>query len=384
MNQNETSIGSAFLDDIEFFESKFENLSRLSYWNPEKENIDSLLDNIIKPTADNVIEYIFSYDISPEIKRKVLEKFGLSNFNSGVDMILNPSGTASIYSVINLLKEKKINYIGVLAPVYFSFPRVCENLQVDYKNYYLQHEFSSFTLSPKDKIEILEADAIWITNPVYCTSVFYDEIKSDIKKWIDLGKIIIFDESLCLYGFELIREFDYHENIISIVSPHKSLCINGMKFSGIITSKDNAIVLNEWLDIIVGCLSVSNMEAVNHFLSDNFNFVSDLFIEEIVVPSNLKVIEVCKKYNVIYDKNAMGGFITLYFPDIPLDYFENIDRLKTVMLKTNCSFIPGSKNHFESQQGFCFRINLARVNEKMLIDLEQLILFLKSSIKEIF
>lgn len=378
-----TEIGEAFLDDIEYFEKKIKNITKLSYWNPEEKVIQFLNESIKVPEHSNIVEYIFSYDLGESTKENILKKFGIRSPANNADIVITPSGTASIYSVVNLLKKKNINKIGVVAPVYFSFEHVCNNLDVNFECFYLKSKANSYILGEQDKLEVLSHDVIWITNPVYCTSVFYDELKKDISKWLDLGKMIVLDESLCLHGYELIREFQFHENLISILSPHKALCVNGMKFSGIVTSKANSIVLNEWLDIIVGCLSISNKKAIDHFLSNNFDQVNSSFINRVLVPNQKLVFNICREYDVITDVTSLGGFMTLYFKNIPLDYFDKTSNLQEMMKITNCSFIPGSRNYFDPQEGFCFRINLSRVTEKCLDDLEKLIKYLKRLEREI-
>ena len=375
--KNVEEVGNAFLDDVEYLEKKFKDITKLSYWNPEEKIIRFLNESIKIPEHRNVVEYIFSYELDYSTKESMLKKFGIWSQSNNAEIVITPSGTASIYSVINLLKKKNINKIGVVAPVYFSFEHVCNNLDVNFECFYLKSKDGSFILRDPDRLDILAYDAIWITNPVYCTSVFYDDLKRDISRWLDLGKVVVFDESLCLYGYELIREFQFHENLISILSPHKALCVNGMKFSGIVTSKANSIILNEWLDIIVGCLSISNKKAIDHFLSDNFDQVNFDFITKVLIPNQKSIFEICRKYGVITDITSLGGFMTLYFKNIPLDYFDKPSNLKEMMNLTNCSFIPGSRNYFDPKEGFCFRVNLSRVTRKFLEDLEELVKYLK-------
>ncbi|WP_421381752.1 hypothetical protein ACOJQI_20940 [Bacillus salacetis] len=373
-------VSEEFIDDIENYEKAYEEktgkeVTRLSYWNAFPPLAEKMIKKIPFYEDIKTTNYIFSYEISNILKDQLIRKFGCETEVN--DIIITQSGSLSIYNVVNFLKYKGIDSIALLSPVYFTVPYVCENLSIDYSHFYMDRNNEEYHLTENAIRQIDDYDVVWITNPVYCASVYYsDEFHSLIDKWIKQGKYIIFDEALCLYGNELIRDYYEHENVISICSPHKSLCINGNKFSGIITSKKHSRIFNAWIDIISGCLSISNLKAIHHFLSDDYVQLQSFFRE--LTYQNYKSIEkLCETYDVEYDKSADGCFMSLYFSELDASLGDSDSFIKTIILDLGISFIPGSRNHMNPCFGFSFRINLSRITDKYLDDLQNLIIYLK-------
>lgn len=192
-----------------------------------------------------------------------------------------------------------------------------------------------------------------------------------------MGKVIITDESLCTAGHELIRVLGKYKNFIGIYSPHKSICMNGNKFSIITYSKEESLLFNDWVVALSGNLLVSNGVAVNHFLSNDFNVYSHIFNQEI--KNNFaKLKKLLKQLNVDYDLKAEGYLVTLYFSNIPGEKGYDKIFLKKLIFNTSTTLIPGIRNHFSKDLGFCFRVNLCCLTDYMMHSLKRLILYLKN------
>lgn len=381
--KEEKKVSEEFIGDVEEYEILYEHetgkdIIKLSNWNSNKNIGEEMIKMIPFFEQIKTVDYIFSYELKQKIKNELLMKFGSSYLTN--DIVVTPSGSLSIYNVINFLKQKCIKSMALLAPVYFTVPYVCENLGINYDKFYLDRDGKEYFLKNCD-IELCDKyDAIWITNPVYCTGVYYTEsFVNYIQHWIDQGKYIIFDESLSLKGKELIRYFNKYENVISICSPHKSLCINGNKFSAIIMSKRHIPIFNAWVDIISGCLSISNLKAIYHFISDKYD-VAYKYFNNIVQRNYISLEVLCKKYSVDYDKNIKGCFMSLYFPDLRYNALDDEKVMKYVFMKTGTSFIPGSRNSMNPDFGLTFRINLSRITYDSIDYIERLIKCLKYEI----
>lgn len=192
-----------------------------------------------------------------------------------------------------------------------------------------------------------------------------------------MGKYIIADESLCISGHELIRKLGKYNNFIGIYSPHKSVCINGNKFSVITYAQEENLLFNDWVVALSGNLLVSNAIAVNHYLSDDYEIYSQTFNHEIHSRfSNLK--DFLGKYDVDYDYKANGYLVTLYFHNISGNKGYDKKFLKELIYNTSATMIPGIRNHFGTNLDFCFRINLCCLNANMYHALKRLILYLKN------
>lgn len=374
------TIDEEFIGDVEAFERAYlkikkEEITRLSYWNSDKETGNKMIELI--PFYDEIktVDYILPYEIDREIKGRLLGKFQCNK--DKYDMLITSCGTISIYSTLNFLKSKGFKSIAIFAPVYFTVPYCCDNLNINYNIYYMDRDENGYRLSDEMIVAANVADVIWITNPVYCTSVYYTgDFINQVNNFIEQGKFVVFDESLALNGMELIGKYGENDNVISICSPHKSLCINGNKFSAIITNKKNIDFFNAWADIITGGLSISNYKAIKHFISDDFKIVNDFFVRKVQNGYN-RVKKICDDNDIIYDRNVLGCFMSVYFEGIPYDYLDSKDTMQAAFFENGVSCITGSRNFFNPNSGLSFRINLTNVDERKEEIIKRFLIYLK-------
>lgn len=374
-----------FIGDIESIEkqliSKYGKcFDRLSNWDPDT-NFNKIINSPLPDKRyDKSVEYFFSYEIDEKIKTKLIKSFGVNSNN--YDLLVTQSGTQSIYNVVSYLSRKGINKLGLVTPCYFSVAHSCNALKVDYVKSYLFRDKSSgnFFIDEKN-IDILnDCDAIWITNPIYSTSVYYEDcMKNLVEKYLKSGKYVIFDECLANSGTELIRLYNHYERAISICSPMKPISHNSEKFSVVLADKGIIKDLNIWSDVINGSLSTSCLKSINYYLSSDFNITKKILMAY-CFDRKQRVMHLCDKYNVLYDKKSNGCFVSIYFDEVKYNKFDCPKLMSEIFERFKISFIPGSRNDMNKSLGFNFRINLYRFDSSSYEKLELLMKYLKNGL----
>lgn len=349
------------IDDIERLEERYcktfgAKPLNVSWWNPS-ENLKFQLLNCLNlhdlTEKYDPIDYHFSYDHGS--KKKLIESFGLSSETKSC--LITPTGSTSLLCVINWIKEKKNGTIHTLSPHYFSVSYNTNSLGMSLEKHYIERDKNGYTIG---SIECAQNDVIWLTNPIYCTGVTYTEkCKNLIRKKLGDGITIVADECLASTGQELSHEFGDYENFIGIYCPHKSVCMNGIKFSVIVYDKSHEDFFDQWSDILYGCLGISNAIAIDHFLSPNFHEY-ETFFQKKIDDTWKYVKQMVKQYpNVEYDKMSSGYLRTLFIPKLDAQQNSDLNTLWDVIRSSGTSFIPSIRNHFSPELGFGFRINLA-------------------------
>ena len=319
-----------------------------------------LAQSLVLPPQSLPWNYYYSYSISKEERLQVLEHLGVpTQQHQSVMGLLLQSSTIAIVNIINLLVHYNRKNLCILQPAYFSVALCCSVLSLKYDT-----EQISFT-NGKPKIPVVQIiergyDTIWITSPIFCTGYYPDkEFLTDIETLKSLGMTIIFDESLALPGKELIRSFPVDQKTFAIYSPHKAIAINGLKFAIIVCNIFYEDFLEQWIDVFSGALSVSNRDAILHFISSNYlencypayktyinqtkKIVSDI-VEQFSFASMLPITE--------------GHYINIFLNLKILEKTELLAFLNDIIGNTLASFIPSTLNGFDSNQNFGFRVNL--------------------------
>lgn len=373
-----------FLQDIKSIQnnylSDFGHMPfNVSDWNPSDEFKLKVQHVSEMKNGFNSIDYVFSYTFNQNSHNNILKKLGYDNNSGKRAILITPNGSSSIRNVLHWLKENQLKKLLAISPTYFTVFCGCRDYGIECKEIFLYRENYSFFLEENELFDNVEqVDAIWITSPVYCTSTYFeDKMINNFIKILEMGKYIIADESLCISGHELIRKLGKYKNFIGIYSPHKSVCVNGNKFSVITYAKEENILFNDWVVALSGNLLVSNGIAVNHFLSNDYEIYMQAFNHEIYSSfSELKAL--LKEYDVDYDYRANGYLVTLYFHNISGSKGYDKKFLEELIYNTGTTMIPGIRNHFGTNLDFCFRINLCCLNENMYHSLKRLIIYLRN------
>lgn len=356
-----------FLDEIDSIESQYynynkKNITNVSDWNPSYEFKSEICEILAENYTIDNIDYIFSYTQSWDRKNDVLNRLG---FNANSSILFTHSGSASILNCINFLHSKNINRLVILCPAYFTVFYACKIYGIECIKVYLNRNDYGYNIDYSILLKYKSKNtAFWITNPVYCTSVYYKSNMIEIFKSLLETNIVVFDENLCVSSKELSWQLGRYDNFVGIYSPHKSICINGNKFSVVIASKGYQDFFDAWSDVLCGCLSTGNDIAISHYLSDNFSKYNSAFLNRII-HNKFNIENICKTEGVDFDEESYGYLITVFFQNINANIGINIKFIEDIMFNTGIRFIPGKRNHFCDNMGFCFRINLATYNDKL-------------------
>ena len=89
------------------------------------------------------------------------------------------------------------------------------------------------------------------------------------------------------------------------------------------------------------------------------------------------VLNILKKYQIECDTMSQSYLLSIYFPNLPYNYFDIKDNIIKFIDNTAAYFIPNSRNHFPKSTGLSFRLNLCSVSVKYLYALERAVIYLK-------
>lgn len=367
-----------FLDDIDSIEEEYRkkfgiSAFNISNWNSSqefKQDIVKLLS--LQNDIDN-LDYIFSYNQTKKQVGQVLTKMGVTENKA---TLFTHSGSASIFNVLNLLKMNGVKKLVILCPVYFTVIHGCNILNIDYDFVYIERKNNTYVIdSNKFKGIGNKSVAFWITNPIYCTSVYYNSQQINLFNMLSESNFTVFDESLCMME-HLISPKIKSDQAIALYSPHKAICMNGTKFSLVAANVKFQNQLDAWSDVLCGCLSCSNQIAINHFLSNSFMNYKKTF-DRMIDYNYHKLLSILNNYNhVLFDDDTQGYLITLFFPNIEANQGLDLNFNKDVLFNTGVRFIPGIRNHFSNSMNFCFRVNLSVLSSRNMVFVERLVKYL--------
>jgi bifunctional pyridoxal-dependent enzyme with beta-cystathionase and maltose regulon repressor activities len=224
---------------------------------------------------------------------------------------------------------------------------------------------------PSDQIDLLmahkpQSKAIWITNPIYCTGVRQSfALLPYVRSLLKQGVAVIIDECLCAPPHSLARQL-YGKRFLGISSPHKTVCINALKFSTLVFDECHEHFFGSLSDILIGGLGASNYTAIQHFCSSNFMHVQSIFLSYID-DARASISQIAQRYKpfIDFDKETTGHYMTFYAPGIKGDNGTDPHFLEELVYATGTSIIPGTINQFNPDSELCFRVNLARSSTQL-------------------
>ncbi len=342
----------------------------ISHWNSGDEYKKLLMQTLILPDASDYIDYSYSFSFCQDIKSAIISKHKASN----ASCVLCASATAAIATVCTALKAMNNMNFCLIQPAYFSaFEQLTAlNLNVQCINYTYDGQYHI----PFDLIDS-NTDVVWITQPVFSTGTYIDS--AELQQLFETTQFVVLDGSMCDTIYDLpTLDIDYAKCIL-LFSPHKVIGVNGIKFSYILCNKAIAKILEDWEDVIVGGLSYSNIVAINHYLSENYVHCLDAhnnYIEE----SHLQLDKIIQHSNAI---SKCGISLNNTYETLSIKKFKYVEQIKfgfmyDFITHTHVSLIPGCINGFDSQNGFCFRINHTLDINKNAMALNRIIAYLKN------
>jgi hypothetical protein len=172
---------------------------------------------------------------------------------------------------------------------------------------------------------------------------------------------VVADEALAQVPTDMARVLGGHRRFIGLYTPHKSICMNGLKFSLIAFHKEHEGTFEQWADILAGGLGLSALAAVEHFLSPEFDRyrVKFLALTKAAADFNTDLVQRLAP-SASLDVGAIGHFGTVYFPQLAASLGNDLSFLSKLTDATGGIVIPGSRSGFDPAFGFCFRLNFGQ------------------------
>ncbi len=349
----------------------------ISNWNSGEKYKNYLYQYFEPPSTKSYFDYIYSYEIDKNIHSEIRRKL---HFNSPCNVsILLPSSTLAIVNIANFLQKKGIKKICVLQPSYFSVVPCLQAFGLSVYNEQLTYINGEFTI-PLEEITKKNYDAVWITSPVFCTNIVYQN--TEINKLNALLReeiYLICDESLSSIYIQLSPYLINNEYLFSIYSPHKVLGTNAMKFSCIIMHQVHQDFFDIWTDLFAGGMSLSSEMAITHFLSDNYEYMLREGMKYIH-QNYIAVKTILQKHQKYCSyTHASGVYMTIILKNIPYNISTQHLFIKLLIENTNVSLLPGYLEGFLENFGFCFRINMTLDRTPLLISLEKVLVYLEKT-----
>jgi histidinol-phosphate/aromatic aminotransferase/cobyric acid decarboxylase-like protein len=328
----------------------------VSHWDPSDEFIRNLRVAIRIPKQKDLVRYRYSYMV--EERLAVFSKLGLVSTSTAG--LFTENGSMSILAVANFLSAASVKHVYVLAPYYFITTHSLEKFGLRVSD--IPHRDTRQQASWPTDLQLASGDALWITNPIYNTGNYFIEEQRDLFLGLaESGVRIILDETLAVTPTKLATSLVGHRNVFGIYTPHKSICLNRLKFSLVAFHLDFEDFFDDWGDVLFGGLSASATEAVTHFLSPDFDTYRLRFMT-LVDSTRHWHQELLSKYGgrIVTDQNTRGHFISAYIPSIDSELGTSVRFLERVIVASGAAFIPGNRSGFDPALGLSFRVNLAR------------------------
>ncbi len=352
----------------------------VSTWNPTEYFSRTYLWKQIHLVPFNYIPYLYSYEIDSTLLRTTRKNLGGSD---KFGCLICNTGTSAISLVTSVLKAIGIKRVLIICPVYYSVLYNFLQRGIQIIKIYLQNIRDGYCLPQSQIIEMLDSiDAIWITNPIYNTSVYWKKEDIDFFKFkIPSRILIICDDCYAASEHELIQNFGNNSNYISIHDPLKQILVNGLKFAGILYPFKYEHDFEHWSDIICGSLSYSTVQSLEFFNSANFKKICSQ-LQQHFYDANKRLQQLLQHFPTLFmDSNSSCSHMRMCFaPNLPHDYLQDKEKMFLFMVETGTSLIPGNRFHFPNNNGFSFRINLGRDCDEFWDALIHIFKFLSSNL----
>jgi len=346
----------------------------VSHWNSSAEFRDRMAQVLRFEHESDPLSYIFSEAV--ECRDAILAKLGFDPDVSGC--IITPNGTIATLCAANWIASAGFDETVVVCPTYFATLHQARLLQLRAtKRYMLRGKSGHYELPPEVADLSQRSAPTWVTNPVYSTGVHLTaKDVGRLQAFLDSGGIVIADECMATPGTEIGPSLARNSGFMGIYSPHKSVSMNGLKFSLLVFDRRYTRFFQDWTDVLHGGLTASNMTAVKHFLSDNFAEYQRTQRTETDRTLDFVKSAIAECSGVETDEGAYGQFSTIYVPGLPADFDADRVFFATMIRCTAGTLIPGRRSHFDPSIGACFRINLARDSGQFRTTLVRIIRYL--------
>lgn len=342
----------------------------ISHWNPKPSFSCQIESWIIDPKArPNLIDYVYSSDISVthDLKTRLRE-----NENRG--LLLTPSGTTSVVNACAYLRNTGTEHLVVLTPTYFSVEAIASILGLSVSYIDITRNDGSYKLPDAIPIIAGRKTAVWLTFPVYGASTYF--APNDVARLIDSTPptvVVVVDESLAYLDRPGLETTATSYRVLRICTPHKALCINGEKVSFLTFPNHLLDNMDAWSDCFAGGIGAAGVRALSFIVGDQFEKAVERSRD--LTHANLTKLKriLSTKVSVSMDENTDGYFVTLYWNSLPASLGEDPSFMTNILEASGALPIPSSRNRHPAECGFCFRINLFRLDEAALGAISRLV-----------
>jgi histidinol-phosphate/aromatic aminotransferase/cobyric acid decarboxylase-like protein len=346
----------------EFAETYGFEPENLSHWNP-KAQFRGELDALVAPprSGPSFTDYVYTTDLNHH--QEVLDRL---HEPGGRSCLFTPSGTTSIGNVIAYLRNIGVTAIGGVRPYYFAFEEFARFCGLDVKSFAVVRDpAGEYQLPPAKAVIDSGCTAVWLTSPVYGTSVYYNG--AEVRSWLaDLAAadmIVIVDESLAHVDRATIAMATNPDRYFAIYVPHKALSLNGFRFSAVTFPAHLSDSFDQWSDLFSGGLPSDSMAALRHFCSPEYAAaVQTARAQQDRQAAKLRKL-VAGMEGADLDPAGDGHFRHVYVPSVPAALQGDMAFLKGIFFTAGASFIPAARFGHPHQSGFCFRVNLLRLDD---------------------
>jgi hypothetical protein len=299
------------------------------------------------------IDYLYSYYV-PGLA-DVLRKLGFDGDRHSC--LLTSASTSSIVAVVNWLHSLTIDRLVIYGPCYFAVVHACRALNVEVEMRYMVREDGRYRLPSLPRTDRV---ALWITNPIYATGQYlHQQDVARLAAHARGGGMVVLDEALAMPWLAAGRHLGTENAFACIYSPHKAISVNAFKFSAIVVQKRDEDFFDQWADVLTGSLPASSVAAVNHYLSRSYDEYANVFLDITGKSRRWLLRQQAQFVMPLFDRDPIGNYVTLFFPDLPADIGYETEFLWTIAQNSGAVFIPAIRSYFDPTLGLGLRVNLA-------------------------
>ncbi len=299
----------------------------------------------------------YRYSFESDLRQTILAKLGYSACERRI--LLTENGTNAVLAVANALALIGVRNVVLLSPSYFATEYALRRCGISVRRAYWQRNKGIFTLPP---LRVVAGEALWAESPIFGTGVSADQLLSPVvRRVVDEGHAVVLDRSLEVDAGELAVAVQESPTFFTVHAPHKTVCVNGMKFGAATFHTTHYDSFDHWADVLAGGLSLSAEAASRHFSSTAFDRYYESMAEYVSAAAS-SVEGVVRRFNphIQIDVDCVGYWRTIYAPEVPAEKGNDREWLKWLVERTGAVPIPGLWTSCSREWGFCFRVNLLR------------------------
>jgi histidinol-phosphate/aromatic aminotransferase/cobyric acid decarboxylase-like protein len=339
-----------------------------SHWNPKPAFAAKIEGWATQPArSGSLVDYVYSSDVV--LDRRVRARLHEANERG---ILLTPSGTTSVVNVCAYLKNIGIRRLIVQTPVYFTVGAVAEvfGMAVSYVDAWRS---DGRYILPSFHKPFDSKTAVWLTLPIYGASAYFEQ--QDVAATIDnlpQDIIVVVDESLAFPDRNCLKLTQSLDRVVRICTPHKSLCLNGEKVSFITVPSHLFENMDAWSDCFAGGIGAGGIRSLAFLADDAFDRAC-ISARSLIGEQHKKFSVAVSRYRKIsVDRDIDGYFAMLYWPELSSIIGEDHTFLTEILTNSQALPIPSTRNHHPAACGFCFRVNLFRLDDAGLGALDRL------------